>query len=849
VTNLLDVLRSHAAPGQITGIIEQPERPGRTTCWPEWIPTAVRHALTRQGVERPWIHQAEAAESIHAGLHTVIATGTGSGKSLAAWVPFLAELVRFERNEVSLSRLRRRPTALYLSPTKALAADQLDALSTLCRIVDPQIGVSTVDGDSELPQRSWARDYADIILTNPDFAHHALLARQQNWTRLWRGLYLIVVDEFHTYRGLFGAHVALTLRRLLRMAAHYGARPVVVFLSATSDDPESAAERMLGEALGPVVGITDDGAPRGAQTTVLWQCRELDDAHNSRDGTGMGQGRAATGPPPRPRESRQPRLSRAPLVTGPNGQEDTATSGHGEMGVPTDQEQYDPDIEFAGEERPRRAANTEAGELTGALVAAGARCLTFVRSRAGTERVAEIARDYLANHAPQIRDKVAAYRGGYLPEERRELEGSLRDGTLSSLVSTNALELGIDISGLDAVVVTGWPGTHASFAQQTGRAGRAGQAGLSVFIGRDNPLDQFLLSHPDSFRQPPAAANVFDPANPNVLVPQLCAAAAELPLVAQDAALFGLADTTLFDDLAAGDLLRKRPTGWYWNTTLGTQAHDTVSLRGEASTVSIINSEDGALLGTVGRERADTTVYPGAIYLHQGIPYQVDELDSDTAVVHPHREEEIRTYSREEHRVEILETTSSVNLSCGTWAVGQVVVSSRVTGYDIRRSHDGMYLGSVPLTMPLRQFETTGTWWTLSAATLKQERIPAADLPGALHAAEHAAIGLLPLFATCDRWDLGGLSTAVHPQTGEATVIVHDAVAGGSGFARRGFDSATRWIQATLSTLETCSCQTGCPRCVQSPKCGNNNEPLSKAGAIQLLRLLLPALQEAGPAE
>lgn len=856
VSDLLHALQQHAVPGQIAGIIERDARPSRNTRWPEWVPASVLSVLDRAGAGQPWIHQAEAARLIHEGHHTVVATGTGSGKSLAAWVPMLSSLAGSRDGRVSLAAIHRRPTALYLSPTKALAADQMTSLAGLANAIDPRIAVATVDGDTDQPARTWAREHADIIMTNPDFAHHAMLSGQQRWTRLWRGLSMIVIDEFHNYKGMFGAHVAHIVRRILRVAAFYGASPTVVFLSATSADPAQSAHRFLGDSFGDVTAVTEDGSPRGAQQIVLWRCRPVEDKDDA-DGTTAGTptfdaptggsaddpwstgftNQAATSGAP---SSGLSTSSRTPVSenSDPESRDNTADK--------TDHtDTPDPDIELASDDAPRRAANTEAGEIMGLLVSQGARALTFVRSRPGTERVAEIAREWLELRAPYFAGSVAAYRGGYLPEERRELEEQLRDGEMRALATTSALELGIDISGLDAVVVTGWPGTHASFAQQIGRAGRAGRQGLAVFVGRDNPLDQYLLDHPEVIAQTPSEANVFDPMNPNALIPELCAAAAELPLRPEDAMIFGLPDTSLFEDLATDGLLRRRPAGWFWNTSLGVSAHQTVSLRGEGSTVSIVNSADGTILGTVDSARADTTVYPGAIYLHQGVPFEVEALGEDVALVHEHREEEIRTYPREEMGVEIMDTEEQIELETGVWARGKVVVSSRVIGYDVRRLRDGLYLGMVPLTMPVRQLHTSATWWTINEKSIKASGILRADIPGALHGAEHASIGLLPLFATCDRWDLGGLSTAAHLDTGQATVIVHDAISGGSGCAERGFQAGREWMLATLKTIESCPCISGCPRCIQSPKCGNNNEPLSKSGAILLLKALTQAMDGA----
>lgn len=850
VSDLLHALQQHAAPGQIAGIIERDARPSRNTQWPEWVPSSVCATLELAGAGQPWIHQAEAAQLIHEGRHAVVATGTGSGKSLAAWVPMLSALANSRDGRVSLRAIERRPTALYLSPTKALAADQMTSLAGLANAIDPRIAVATVDGDADQPTRTWAREHADIIMTNPDFAHHAMLSGQQRWTRLWRGLSMIVIDEFHNYKGMFGAHVAHIVRRILRVAAFYGARPTVVFLSATSADPAQSAHRFLGDAFGDVTAVTEDGSPRGAQQIVLWRCRPVEDSESATTAgtptydaptggsvddpwsTGLAAGTVAGNAATNSTAGTE--SAAAALTTGGNTAANTTAAATA-----------DPDIELASDDAPRRAANTEAGEIMGLLVSQGARALTFVRSRPGTERVAEIAREWLELRAPYLAGSVAAYRGGYLPEERRELEEQLREGDMRALATTSALELGIDISGLDAVVVTGWPGTHASFAQQIGRAGRAGRQGLAVFVGRDNPLDQYLLDHPEVIAQTPSEANVFDPMNPNALIPELCAAAAELPLQPADAAIFGLPDTSLFEDLAAEGLLRRRPAGWFWNTSLGVSAHQTVSLRGDGNTVSIVNSADGTILGTVDSGRADTTVYPGAIYLHQGVPFEVEELGDDVALVHEHREEEIRTYPREEMGVEIVEAQEQIELETGVWARGKVVVSSRVIGYDVRRLRDGLYLGMVPLTMPVRQLHTSATWWTINEKSIKASGILRADIPGALHGAEHASIGLLPLFATCDRWDLGGLSTAAHLDTGQATVIVHDAISGGSGCAERGFQAGRAWMLATLKTIESCPCASGCPRCIQSPKCGNNNEPLSKSGAVLLLTALTQTMDGA----
>ncbi|MCF2707273.1 DEAD/DEAH box helicase [Arcanobacterium haemolyticum] len=821
-------LKAFAYPNQIADVIHFPERTARTTQWPTWVDPRITDALGRLGRGEPWAHQAVAATSIHERRHTVVATGTGSGKSLAAWVPVLHDLVADSARPTTLAKVSYRPTCLYLSPTKALAADQYVALEALASAIDPRIGIAPVDGDTEQSIRSWARDYADIVLTNPDFVNFVMLARPAMWARLWRGLSTIVVDEFHSYRGMFGAHVALLVRRIVRMAKHYGAEPTLVFLSATTGEPARTAARFLGVPDSDIAVIDDDASPAGEKDIVLWRCREVDDSldDSTSDNTLPGVLRVSEA------FAGDSEYEQDPWTVVP----DTAAYAH------AGNESTSAPLT---DDSPRRAANTEAGELTGFLVAQGAHNLTFVRSRPGTERVAEIARSWLAEHAPRYEESVAAYRGGYLPEERRELENLLRSGRVRALATTNALELGIDISGLDSVVVTGWPGTHASFSQQIGRAGRAGKPGLAVFVGRDNPLDQYLLSHPDIISSSPSEANVFDPTNPTILIPHICAAASELPLTSSDAAVFELESTELFDALVSEGFLRKRPTGWFWNASLGSGAHDLVHLRGDATTVTIVDANDGTILGTVSAGQSDSSVYPGAIYVHQGVPYRVEELVDDVARVRINDGEDIRTYARSETTVEIERVIESRDLGGVTWARGDVAVSSRVIGYDVRRNSDGMFLGTVALTMPVRTLHTGAVWWTMPRSMALGTGLDQRELAGALHGAEHASIGMLPLFATCDRWDLGGLSTEAHDQTGMPTVFVHDAVDGGSGCAARGFEAALEWIEATYRTVLECPCSSGCPRCIQSPKCGNNNEPLSKFGASQLLGKLVALMKNA----
>jgi len=798
--------------------------PGREAVpadWPGWADPELVAACAARGASRPWSHQVEAAEAIWAGRTTVLATSTGSGKSLGFWLPVVTA-VRAGRRAEQAARGRltgaHRPAALYLSPTKALAADQHASLSALLAdggITD--VAVDTCDGDTPFEAKKWVQAHADVVLTNPDFLHHSLLPQHERWTRLLRTLRYVVVDEAHAFRGVLGAHVALVLRRLARLAAHCsptGQAPVFVVATATSADPATTAARLTGTPVDEVVAVTRDGSPAGARTVVLWQPPQL--TLGAADGVGPAE---ATGP------------ARATGATG-----DPAPDA-GDDGAPLLDAPADDDAP------PRRSAGAEAAELVAALTAAGARTLAFTRSRRGAETVAQATRSMLRTQGSPYADQVAAYRGGYLPEERRALEEAIRTGTLRALATTNALELGVDISGLDAVVTVGWPGSRASVWQQAGRAGRAGSEGLVVFVARQDPLDSFLVEHPESLFDAPVESNVFDPSNRYVLAPHLCAAAAELPLRAGDLERFGPTAQAVVDELVGIGFLRRRPSGWYW--TRPEPASGLTDLRGSGGgTVTVADAATGAVLGTMDAAGADSALHDGAVYVHQGQSFLVADYrpDDALALVAPSRVD-FGTWARSSTTVHVVreDRAEEWETPYGTvrWGSGEVEVTSRVTEYQRKRLRDQLVLGTYPLDLPERSLTTTATWWSLPARLPAEAGIDPAALPGALHAAEHASIGLLPLLATCDRSDLGGLSSALHPDTERATVFVHDGFPGGAGFAEHGFTVARRWLTATLETARDCPCAHGCPACVQSPKCGNGNEPLDKAAAVRLLEAVL----------
>lgn len=726
-----------------------PARTGTTCEWPSWAAPTLVNALTEAGIAAPWEHQTIAATHAFEGRDVVIATGTGSGKSLAYHLPALTAVLSHPKSRV-----------LYLSPTKALAIDQLRVIQALNI---SGVRAAACDGDTLREQRDWIRQHANVVLTNPDLLHHSLMPQHDRWSTLLRHLRYVIVDESHSYRGVFGAHVAHILRRLRRLT---GNRPTFILASATSGDPAASATKLVGR---PVIAVTEDSAPRGSATFALWE---------------------------------------PPLLPG------------------------QPDAAFADGAPVRRSALRETGDLLADAISRGIRTLAFVPSRRGAEVVAAQARRGLDEVAPDLGRQVAAYRAGYLPEERRALEQALTKGELTGLATTNALELGIDVTGLDAVLLAGYPGTRSAMWQRAGRAGRAGRDGLCVLIARDDPLDTYLIHHPAALFHTPIEATVFDPENPYVLAPHLCSAAAEKPLTLDDLALFG-APRSLLDELVAQGALRHRPTGWYWTHARRPE----IDLRGTGGPpIAVIEAATGRLIGTADAGSAHHHLHARAVYTHQGRTFVVQQLDLEDSVALVEIDSPpFTTHARDTTALDVLNVRSYVDAGPIGLFLGEVEVTSQVVSFQRRRMDSGEVLGTWPLDLPPRTLRTVAVW-----ATIAESAVSEVDyLPGSLHAAEHAAIGLLPLVASCDRWDIGGLSTACHADTEAPTIFVYDGHPGGAGFAERAFHMADAWLTATRDTVKSCACERGCPSCVQSPKCGNGNNPLDKRGAVTVLSKIL----------
>jgi DEAD/DEAH box helicase domain-containing protein len=773
-------------------LVHVEEVPGREAVFQDTqasIHPLLSERLQALGITRLYRHQAQALDALAEGKNVVVSTPAATGKSLCYHIPALTAALE--------DRLAR---ALYLYPTKALAQDQLRHLHEL---VPPgaKVHCAIYDGDTPKNERSGVRARAQVLLTNPDMLHLGILPNHRMWARLFQGLRYVVVDEAHVYRGVFGSHTANLLRRLRRVCARYGASPQFVLCSATIGNPREHAEALTGL---PFVDVREDGAPSGGKTFAFWN-------------------------------------------------------------PPVEDEQ----------KGTRKSAGYEATQLFSELLRQRVRSLTFVRTRRQAELVYRNVTEQLRQHDPELAGKVAPYRGAYLPEDRRRIERDLFEGRLTGVVTTNALELGVDIGKLDATVLAGYPGTIASTWQQAGRSGRSGTKSLSVLVARNDPLDQYLMRHPEFFfgRSPEQA--LVAPENPYILKPHLLCAAYEAPLTPQDAALFGASFKQCVDELAEAELLRQGKDGWFPDTRIAYPA-EAVLLRSEDATSYVVAEEESGrvLEQGISESSAYAQLHPGAVYLHQGEAYLVSRLDRATGIAYVGRTDApYYTVPRETTDIRILRTfkqkpalsqtarpepRSALEQSGATNTVrpepvegpvpiptgatvffGEVEVTSQVLGFRKLAQYEETVLGDEPLDLPPHHYRTMALWYDLPEDARKGVMARREDLAGGLHAMEHAAIGVLPLFALCDRRDIGGVSTPLHPDTGTATVFIYDGHPGGVGIAERGYERIEELWRATLDVIANCPCESGCPGCIHSPKCGNNNHPLDKVVAAALLRALL----------
>jgi DEAD/DEAH box helicase domain-containing protein len=693
---------------------------------------------------RLYSHQCKAVNLIRSGKNVIITTPTASGKTLAFNLPV------FERLNID-SEAR----ALYLYPTKALSNDQLGTLEQMTRFTAINARPAIYDGDTPQSKRAAVRENSRIIVSNPHELHQ-VLSWHAKWRPFFSHLEFIVIDEAHRYRGVFGSHIALLLRRLVRLCHFYGSAPQFILSTATLANPLEFAGRLTGL---PFELVDEDGSPHGRKHFVL----------------------------------------------------------------------YNPFYDGIGE----RSTYQETKDLLVSCVKDNLQTLCFTGSRKMAELVTLWAREDARRSSGQLAESISAYRAGYLPEERRVIERQLKTGAKKGIVSTNALELGIDVGSLDAVIIAGYPGTMMSTRQQAGRAGRKGEDSLAILVAFANPLDQYFMHHPQQFFSRSHEHAIIDTGNPYIVSGHVLCAAAELPLrETPDQEYFGETFPELLAELASSNLIRKTSRGWVYSGR--GRVADAVRLDGiPGSTFRILCN--GRLLETMDRAQAYREAHKGAIMLHQGDTYVVTEMDLETHTIRV-RETDVDYYTQPLKEVNlsiigILETRMVQNARC---AFGEVEVTEQYTGYKIKRRDT--IIGVEPLDLPPIVFRTKAFWVIPAPDTGQCIARSHRDFAGGLHGAEHAIIALMPLHVMCDRWDIGGLSSPGFGEDCEPTIFVYDGYEGGIGLAEKAYELLPALFSSAYELVRDCGCNEGCPSCIYSPKCGNDNQPLDKEAAILILR-------------
>ena len=693
----------------------------------------VSQLLTARGIHQLYSHQALAINEVRQGHHTVVVTGTASGKSLCYLIPALENFVRDGQTR-----------ALFLYPTKALAQDQLKALNRLSEGLSgckPAMG--TYDGDTSVSVRKKLRDQGNFVLTNPDMLHQGILPKHPGWSNFFTHLQLVVIDEIHTYRGVFGSNVANVIRRLRRICANYGSNPIFIGTSATINNPLQHAESLLGV---PMSLIDQDGAPRGSKYFVFWNPPYLD-----------------------------------------------------------------------GAKTERRSANSEAAALMTELIRERIPTIAFTKTRVVTELMYRYVQDQLQKHSPTLAKKIRAYRGGYLPEERREIERQLFSGELLGVTSTNALELGIDIGQLEACLLVGYPGTIASTWQQAGRAGRSREESLVIYIPHQNPIDQYLVKHPNYFFEQSPESAVVDPDNPHLLMGHLRSAAFEAPLGAGDCYQFGTYSPAILELLAEAGELKQISGKWYWRSAGFPSAE--VALRNISdNTFSIVDitTEPKKVIGTLDEASAYQQIYTEAIYIHDGETYFVKEMNVPQKISYVQKIE-VDYYTQSITEVQITTTEKETESNWRKSVTGFGDVEVMIKPYLFRKikfgSRDSIGFGKINLDPSLMQ--TKAFWVIPPASTLHLVKDFGREPIEGLLGIANVISEVLPFLVMCDTGDIGSMVDLMN--NGAPSLFIYDKYPGGIGFAQRSFDKVEQIFQAALELISACSCEAGCPSCVGSP--------------------------------
>ena len=742
--NYIDTLKQRPEFGEAIVYHHYLKPQGAKYSTPLCLSPKLREALVALGFKRLYTHQAEALEYLKRGRHVLVSTPTASGKSLIYNVAVLEEILR-----------NPNAKALYVFPLKALEQDQMKALAPWLQYLgNGQIQAAIYDGDTTHYQRKKIRSHPPhILFTNPDMLHRGILPYHEQWRGLLSDLRYIVLDEVHTYRGIFGSHVNQIIKRLKRLCTFYGSYPQFILISATISNPGLFGATLIGEE---VTVVEDSGSPRAGQHFLFFN--------------------------------------------------------------------------------PTLSSNFSAARLFADCIHHGFRTIAFTQSR----KVTELMHLWVSQLSPRLSQKVSSYRAGFLPSERREVEKRLACGELLGVISTSALEMGIDIGFLDICLLVGYPGSIINTWQRGGRVGRGGKESLIVLIAKPDALDQYFMKHPKELFERTFEAAFLDPQNPHVVKAHLPCAAKEMPLTVNDSGVWGKELVTHLETLEVeGTLARSAEGEEVWYSVIRTP-HLKVDIRTTGETFTIFEKTNGQAIGTIDGIRALKECHPGAVYLHRGEQYQVVELilNKKDIIVERARVNYF-TRPRSEKETEILSVTNSRPVAQFIVREGRVKVTEYITGYEKRALPGQELLGVHPLELPPQVFETTGFWIEIEPMVRAYVEGKGLHFMGAIHAVEHAAIGIFPLFALCDRNDVGGISYQLHPALEKSAIFIYDGYPGGVGLSRVGFEVVEELLHKALELISECECEEGCPSCIHSPKCGAGNKPLDKEGAVLVLKALL----------
>jgi len=718
----------------------------------------LRDVLKAGGMQRLYTHQAEGIRRIREGNNVVVMTPTASGKSLIYNITVIENIIA-------------DPTAraLYVFPLKGLEQDQVRKLNDLLNAcLPPKVKkrssrtlldhAEVYDGDTTPYRRKKIRDEVpNVIFSTPDMVHLSLNQFHKKWEDFFRNLKYIVIDEIHTYRGVFGSNVSHVLRRLRRICAYWGSTPQFIACSATIANPQELAETLTGL---PFTVVDNTGAPQSGKHFIFLN--------------------------------------------------------------------------------PMDSAYTEATRIFLKSVNSGFRTILFTKAR----KITELVYKWSVERAPLLRDKISPYRAGFLPSERREIEQRLFSGELMGVISTSALELGVDIGGLDVCILCGYPGSISSTWQRAGRVGRQGNESLIIMVAARDALDHYLVSHPETFFGKPHEACTCDPGNKNILKKHLLCAAEEISLKKDDTVyteenIKGL--NSIIEGMVQEGILRLRKTGDAWFSTRG-MTHREVGIRSVGRPLRLV-TETGKLIGDLDGRRVYRDGFPGAVYLHRGRQYHVRSLDlQHNEAICAETDADYYTQALSNENIEIIDIPEKSN---ALWSKeiemysAKLRITYHVIGYDKKDIFNGTRLSRHTVEMPEYIFETEGIFMVIHKSLSNRIADNGYDLAGTLHAAEHVTIGSMPLFSMCDKGDIGGLSYPLYPEFKTPAIFIYDGYEGGIGLTKRVLELPEEWINSSIEIIRNCDCEEGCPSCVQDSQCGSANDPLDKNGAVFLLGSLL----------